>query len=57
VTHPIEKVWAESSAVVINRKLTAQEVQRLAAAGAGPGCVVDLYANDDVLPYSASIAA
>jgi nucleotide sugar dehydrogenase len=57
VRHPIEKVWAESSAVVINRKLTAAEGQRLATVGTQPACIVDIYSNDEVLAYAPSIAA
>ncbi len=57
VRHPIEKVWAESSAVVINRKLTADEAQRLAGVRTRPSCIVDLYGNDEVLAYAPSLAA
>lgn len=46
VIHPLEKVWAETSSVVINRKLTPAELQRLAAVPGRPRCVVDLYGND-----------
>jgi len=46
VVHPIEKVWAESSAVVINRKLTPNELHRIALVGTQPACIVDLYDNN-----------
>jgi nucleotide sugar dehydrogenase len=49
VRHPIEKVWTEASSVVINRKLTEIEVQRLAACRRRPACVVDIYGNDEAL--------
>lgn len=49
VVHPLEKVWTESSAVVINRTLTAAEAQRLAGFRTRPACIIDLYGNDRVL--------
>jgi nucleotide sugar dehydrogenase len=49
VRHPIEKVWSESSAVVINRKLTPAELQRIASVGRRPACVIDLYDNTEAL--------
>ena len=45
--HPIERVWAECSSVVINRKLTDAEVARLLAVGRQPEHVVDLYGNGE----------
>ena len=55
VVHPIEKVWAEASAVVINRKLTAAELQRIALVGSQPACIVDLYDNN-ITPAAAKSA-
>jgi nucleotide sugar dehydrogenase len=49
VRHPIEKVWGESSAIVINRKLTPDELRRIASVGRRPACVVDLYDNAEAL--------
>ena len=56
VVHPIETVWAESSAVVINRKLTPNELHRIALVGTQPACIVDLYDNNIALATAKSAA-
>lgn len=56
VRHPIERVWRESSTVVINRKLTPLELQRIASVGTRPACVVDLYDNGEALGLSPAAA-
>ena len=56
VVHPIEKVWAESAAVVINRTLTPNELHRIALVGTQPACIVDLYDNKIAPAEAKSIA-
>jgi nucleotide sugar dehydrogenase len=57
VVHPIEKVWAESSSVVINRKLTANELHRIALVGTQPSCIVDLYDNHVAVAAARNVGA
>jgi len=49
VVHPIEKVWTETSSVVINRKLTESEIYRIRGLARRPACIVDIYGNDEAL--------
>jgi len=49
VVHPIERVWTETSSVVINRKLTESEVYRIRGLARRPACIVDIYGNDEAL--------
>jgi nucleotide sugar dehydrogenase len=49
VVHPIERVWTETSSVVINRKLTQSEIHRIRGLARRPECIVDIYGNDDAL--------
>ena len=57
VRHPIERVWRESSAVVINRKLSPTELRRLSSVGRQPACIVDLYDNSESLPKTPHVVA
>ena len=49
IGYPIEKVWTETSSLVINRKLTGPEINRIRGLARRPACIVDIYGNDAVL--------
>jgi UDPglucose 6-dehydrogenase len=55
VIHPIEKVWRECDSVFINRKLTDEELRRIAAVGRRPACVVDIYGNAELATPAAAL--
>ena len=56
VRHPIERVWADTGAVLINRRLSAAELQRLAAVGRRPACIIDLYRNEELCQLDQELA-
>jgi nucleotide sugar dehydrogenase len=49
VRHTLERVWLECDTVVINRKLTAAEAERLRVLPRRPATIVDLYDNEPAL--------